>query len=59
MLLLLPLLLLLQAALFDKVQAHTDELVDAGPVPGIESFCVYSKHNCGLLGSNVSVAHEP
>jgi hypothetical protein len=40
---LLLLLLLLQASLFDKVQAHTDELVDAGPVPGIESFCVYSE----------------
>jgi hypothetical protein len=45
---LLVLLLLLQAALFDKVQAHTDELVDAGPVPGIESFCIYSKRHCGF-----------
>uniref|UniRef100_A0A383VUA1 Uncharacterized protein n=1 Tax=Tetradesmus obliquus TaxID=3088 RepID=A0A383VUA1_TETOB len=30
------------AALFDKVQLHTQQLVDAGPVPGIQSFCLYS-----------------
>jgi hypothetical protein len=43
-LLLLLLLLLLQAAHFDKVQAQTKQLVEAGPVPGIQSFCVYSEH---------------
>ncbi|WIA33911.1 hypothetical protein OEZ86_007010 [Tetradesmus obliquus] len=26
----------------DKVQAHTRQLVEGGPVPGIQSFCVYS-----------------
>jgi hypothetical protein len=40
------LLLLLQAARFDKIHAHTKDLVEAGPVPGIQSFCVYSEHSC-------------
>ena len=32
---------LLQAGLFDKVIAQNQALVDAGPIPGIESACIY------------------